>query len=577
MVFWKMRYQVLICDYDGTLAQGSSVAESTIASLEDILSSGRKLLMATGRQLEELLAIFPRSDLFERIIVENGAVLYAPRTQRTQMLAEPPPQKVFKEFVGRGISPIATGKVIISTRQPHEAAAVEIIRDLGLDLQVVFNKGAVMILPQGVNKATGILAALRELGISIHNAIGIGDAENDHSFLSRCECSAAVANALEAVRERVDVTMTRHHGRGVEELIGKLLATDLVEIDGRLARHHLLLGTTGSGAEVRISPFGSSVLIAGPSGSGKSSVVTAVLERLARSDYQFCVIDPEGDYQMLQHAVVVGDAKSVPSIDGIIQLLSQFSNPVVNLLGVPLSDRPAFGELLLEKIVELQSRTGHPHWIVLDEAHHLLPASFRRGAPPSLGMSSSILITVHPNQVRPEVLAGINLAIAVGASPDQTLIEFSKQASLPKPTLSGKDLGGTRVHVWRCRDSTDAFAVRVEPSEIEGRRHKRKYAEGDIKEKSFHFRGPKEKLNLRAQNLITFVQLAEGVDDETWLFHLRRSEYSHWIKSAIKDDDLARRVAAVERANIPASESRAQIKEAIEDLYTDSSQHNATA
>jgi hydroxymethylpyrimidine pyrophosphatase-like HAD family hydrolase len=562
-----MRYQALICDYDGTLAENGVVSDATIASLESVVSSGRKLLMATGRRLEELLSIFSRADLFELVVAENGALIYAPRTRREVLLADSPPQKVYDELVSRGVTPVVSGKVIIATREPYETAALEVIRELGLELQVIFNKGAVMILPEGVNKASGMLAALQELGISRHNAVGIGDAENDHSFLSRCEFSAAVSNALESVQGRVDIVMASDHGRGVNELIERLIATDLREFDERVYRRHVLLGRKPDGTEVRVPPFGSRLLIAGPSGSGKSTVVTAVLEHLAKAEYQYCVIDPEGDHQNLQHAVVVGDAKSAPGMESVNQLLDQFSNPVISLVGVAPSDRPAFGEPLLRKIVETQSEKGRPHWVVLDEAHHLLPASSLGRPRPLRDAISSILITVHPGQVSTDVLEDVNLVIAVGDSPQETFAEFSRQAGLAEPVVLRE--GDANVHFWRCKDSKEAFPLRVELSKRDSRRHKRKYAEGDLKDRSFRFRGPDAKLNLKAQNLIIFVQLAEGVDDETWLYHLRRKEYSQWIKTAIKDEALAEKVAAVEEAEMPPAESRSQIKTAIEELYTE--------
>ena len=63
----------------------------------------------------------------------------------------------------------------------------------------MFNKDAVMVLPAGVNKATGLDYALRKLGLSFHETVGIGDAENDHAFLQRCECAVAVSNAVPSI------------------------------------------------------------------------------------------------------------------------------------------------------------------------------------------------------------------------------------------------------------------------------------------------------------------------------------------------------------------------------------------
>jgi hypothetical protein len=101
-------------------------------------------------------------------------------------------------------------------------------------------------------------------------------------------------------------------------------------------------------------------------------------------------------------------------------------------------------------------------------------------------------------------------------------------------------------------------------------RHVRKHAEGELGEdKSFYFRGPNGSLNLRAQNLITFLQMAEGVDEQTWMHHLRLGEYSHWFGDAIKDDELADETRAVEQnETLSPQETLARIKEIVERRYT---------
>jgi hydroxymethylpyrimidine pyrophosphatase-like HAD family hydrolase len=74
--------------------------------------------------------------------------------------------------------------------------------------------------------------ALNELGLSPHNVVGVGDAENDHAFLSICECSVAVSNALDTVKQRVDWVTERGHGEGVQDLIWQLLDSDLASVAG---------------------------------------------------------------------------------------------------------------------------------------------------------------------------------------------------------------------------------------------------------------------------------------------------------------------------------------------------------
>src|SRR5207244_6710560 len=162
------------------------------------------------------------------------------------VLAEPPPPKFAAELRARKVSPLSVGYVIVATWEPHEDTVLKVIRDRGLELQVIFNKGAVMVLPSGVNKATGLAAALAQLRLSPHNAVGIGDAENDHAFLRVCECSAAVANALPAVKDTADVVTRRDHGAGVADLIDHLLGNDLTDLK-TLARHRVPIGSVADG------------------------------------------------------------------------------------------------------------------------------------------------------------------------------------------------------------------------------------------------------------------------------------------------------------------------------------------
>src|SRR5260370_20717154 len=268
-----------------------------------------------------------------------------------------------------------------------------------------------MVLPAGVNKATGLIVALEEMGLSPHNTVGIGDAENDHAFLGLCECSAAVANALPVVKEEVDIVTRGERGAGVTELIDELQATDLRACDQTLARHHLLLGTRDNGAEMRISPYGMNLLIAGTSGSGKSTGATGLLERRGEQKYQFCVIDPEGDYENFAGATTLGNAERSPTIDEVLQLMKNPQTSVVaNLVGLPIVDRPSFLLTLLPRLEEMRARTGRPHCLLLDETHHLLPASWQPGALVlPHGFSGMIGITVHPKMIAPVALASLKI------------------------------------------------------------------------------------------------------------------------------------------------------------------------
>src|SRR5262245_20364351 len=183
-----MRYLALACDYDGTLAHHGLVDDHTLAALERLLASGRKLILVTGRELHELQTIFPHLNLFERVVAENGALLFTPASREEKLLAERASAEFIAALRGRGVQPLSVGHVIVATWHPHETVVLETIRDFGLEFQVIFNKDAVMVLPASVNKATGLKGVLKEMGLSAHNIVGVGDAENDHEFLGLCEC-----------------------------------------------------------------------------------------------------------------------------------------------------------------------------------------------------------------------------------------------------------------------------------------------------------------------------------------------------------------------------------------------------
>ncbi|MEG9438538.1 HAD-IIB family hydrolase [Edaphobacter sp. HDX4] len=566
-----MNFFGLVTDYDGTLAYSGKVRESTLNALERLRDSGRKLLLVTGRQLPELLEIFPRPDLFEWIVAENGGLLYCPHNRETRLLAEPVPQTFPDLLRERGVQNLQVGQSIVATWVPNEHRVLDALRDLGLDRQIIFNKDAVMVLPSGVNKAFGLTAALEEMKLSHHNVVAIGDAENDLPMLTQCECGAAVDNALESVKHKADLVMTAGHGAGVEELIEDLLKDDLA---GRLSKgdrtRGLLLGKAkDTGKNVFLPSLGQSILVAGPSGSGKSTSITGLLERMAKAAYQFCILDPEGDYETFEPAINTGSPHYVPSRNDVVSLLERMHNAVVNMLGVALDSRPQFASELLRKLQDLRSRSGRPHWFVIDEAHHIFPSevpaeSTLLAEPPK----TSLMITVHPNHVRKEALDSMDIVIAVGKDPQETIRDFCRALGAEEPTLNPVALERGEVLLWFRRTSQDPLVVATEPGKTEHKRHIRKYAEGDLGVGSFVFRGPEGKLKLVAHNLNTFIRMAEGVDDDTWCHHLRAGEFSEWFRWIVKNESLADQVKSIEQQNASAEATRETIIEAIRAQYT---------
>src|SRR5215470_8882850 len=122
-----MRYHVLAADYDETLAHAGRIADTTWSALHRLCASGRKLVLVTGRELEDVLSLIREPELFARIIAENGALLYRPASQEIRTLAEPPPPRFVAELRARGVAPLVIGRVIVASREPYQDAVLHAI------------------------------------------------------------------------------------------------------------------------------------------------------------------------------------------------------------------------------------------------------------------------------------------------------------------------------------------------------------------------------------------------------------------------------------------------------------------
>lgn len=220
------KWLALATDFDGTIATDGVVDEPTQEALLRLQASKVKTILVTGRELTEFRNLGIFMQMFDMVVAENGAVLFNPFTEEIRALGAPPPERLITELTRRGV-PLSVGASIVATVEPHEVAVLETIKNLGLELQVIFNKGAVMILPSGINKASGLRAALEECKIDPTRVIGVGDAENDHAFLEICGLPVAVANALPALKEKAALVTQHSAGAGVVELVEAALRGDL--------------------------------------------------------------------------------------------------------------------------------------------------------------------------------------------------------------------------------------------------------------------------------------------------------------------------------------------------------------
>ena len=479
-----MRYTAIALDYDGTIAHDGIVPPHVLDGLRRLKKSGRKLLLVTGRELEELLGIFPEIGIFDRVVAENGALLYRPHTGERKELGEPPPDELIDALHAAKI-PLSVGHTIIATVRPHEGVVLEAIARLGLEQQVIFNKGAVMVLPPGVNKASGLRVALQELGLSARNVVAGGDGENDHAMLEMAEYSVATANAIETLKAAADYVTRETHGDGILEVVAGMIESDLASIPPRKPRRVLCIGRDSVGHEVVLPTMHASILVTGDP-AATADLTAALMGRLCKAGYQFCALDTRAAYVDFKSAVVFGNPDKAPTVREALTALDKPEvETVVCLAGAPVEDRPAFVDKLLLPLRELRETLGRPHWIVVDEAQDLLPASARADDSPSSAAENTIYVSSDPMSLAPGVLASVDGVVACGEQAAATIDAFAAAVSWPRPSLPTTTVGRDQALVWFRRSERpvsliELARVKADPASSKPERREKSVEVGQV-------------------------------------------------------------------------------------------------
>lgn len=222
-----MRFRAIATDYDSTLATEGHAFPPALAALRQAQEAGRKLILVTGRELESLRSVFPGMSLFDLIVAENGALLFFPASSRERLLCQAVPNGLLTALERKGVTPLSAGRCVIGTVTPQEQVVEQTIEQLHLHWQIIMNRESVMVLPRGVNKGTGFSAAMAEFGLKPSEAVGIGDAENDHDFLRLCGLPVAVGNAIASLKQEAKFITKAERGAGVVEALAHLRQIDL--------------------------------------------------------------------------------------------------------------------------------------------------------------------------------------------------------------------------------------------------------------------------------------------------------------------------------------------------------------
>jgi hypothetical protein len=327
----------------------------------------------------------------------------------------------------------------------------------------------------------------------------------------------------------------------------------------RARRHGIFLGWAGGTSEPVLVPSrGVNLLIFGDSLTGKSWLAGALVERLVARRYAVCVIDPEGDYQVLRRLPGVTGI-DVTGARGLEAALAEFERDtaaglVADLSSLPQDRKLAVAERGLARIAELRKRVGRPHWVVLDEAHYLFHAEGLPAEPLDAGAKGLCLTTYRPSWLRPSVVQAMDVFL-LGRATDAGELAFLRGAlgqlgaDGARIVASLPDLPPRVFVLVQGRDAGRQAAVTFVPAPRETAhvRHLRKYADAVVPaERRFFFRRPDGALVATAHSLSAFREAVPEVGDAVLAFHAERGDFSRWVLGAFSDPTLAQHLRKLE-------------------------------
>jgi hydroxymethylpyrimidine pyrophosphatase-like HAD family hydrolase len=552
-----MRFQALALDYDGTLATHDRLGDGVAAALERARRAGLRLILVTGRTFFELTRVCGRLDLFDAVVAENGGVLHYPTDDAICDEGPPPPPRLIAALDRRSI-PFQTGRVIIGTGHSYEAAVSVAMTEAGIDRRFVRNRAALMLLPAGVSKGSGVRRAMRQLGLSFHDVLAIGDAENDLDLFAACGYAACPGNALAEVAALADWVLPGDAGAAVGRAIaGPILGGTLPP--PRSARERIELGWARATSEpVTVPARDVNLLVHGDSLSGKSWLAGGLVERLVGRAYATCVIDPEGDYQGLADSagvtwMEVGDAREW---DAVIAVLARdpAASVVADLSAVPHDRKMALIRQGLRAITDCRARGGRPHWTVLDEAHYWLHEQGVEDEAMGLAHKGLCLVTYKASWLRQTILDSVDFFVfgrttspserAVlgsvlerrGARDAAALVNALPELTPPEFVVVPAEAGAVARHFV------------APPRTTRHVRHLGKYADRPVApHEAFFFRRADGRPAGVADTLRGFGARLAQAEDDTLAYHAGRGDFSRWIADVFVDRRLAARVRKIER------------------------------
>ena len=547
-----VKLSVLALDYDGTVTRNDALDPSVRAAVAAARASGITVLLVTGRILSELRRVAGDLHFVDGVVAENGAVVHFPASGHTTRLAPPVPEAFLEDLRSRGIRHHA-GECLVDAAAGEAPALLESIRRLELPLVLLFNAGQVMVLSQGVSKATGLHAMLDMLRLSAHNMVAIGDAENDHELLRLAEVGAAVAWGSPALRASADMIIAGSDPSAVAAYIQALARTAHLPRPPH-ARRRLRLGHTEDGREFTLGARGRNVLIAGDAKSGKSWVAGLLCEQLILHGYCVCVIDPEGDYTALEGlpgVSVLGGADPPPTSRDLARALRYPDRSVV----IDLSQRRQDEKIeyirgVFPVINEIRRRTGLPHRIVVDEAHYFLHEA---DTPDLIDFERNgyTFVTYWASRLPASVLAAAEVMIVTRETSPAEIVALRQRCERIADgdwSLLSRLATSQAVALPITAEAQGHLVVfTLGPRMTPHVRHRDKYVDVPVAEgRAFVFARHGTSAARRVRTLRQFIAELERPSADL-SGHIRRGDFSRWIQEVFGDFALAGELRALEQ------------------------------
>jgi len=586
-----VKLSAIALDFDGTIARNDVLDPSVRDAIGAARARGIVVLLITGRILDELRRVAGDLHFVDGVIAENGAIVHFPGSGHTSTLAPSVPSGFVAELTRRGI-PFRVGQCLVDADANDASRMLDVIRALELPLVLVFNRGRVMALPQGVSKATGLHAALDTLRLSARNTVAIGDAENDHELLRLAEVGVAVEWGSAALRSAADVTLVGTGPPAVAEYVRTLADSGRLPVPPR-ARRRLLLGHTEDGREFSLAVRGRNVLVAGAAKSGKSWVAGLLCEQLILHGYCVCVIDPEGDYRSLEDlpgVTVLGGEDPPPKPRELLRALRYPDRSVViDLSHRPHDEKIPYIRALLSTLKVMRQKTGLPHRIVLDEAHYFLHGADAQELL-DLERNGYTIVTYCASGLPKEFLAATEVMIVTCES-NPAEIEALCRCCAKCENVNHADwsmLGHLRAGQAVALPITEeaggdlrlfAMGPRLTPHV----RHREKYVDVPVTEhRAFAFGSNGQPSAHRARTLRQFVHALESTPAQHLDSYVRRGDFSRWIQDVFGDYSLGAKLRTLEELHrrAPRPETLSDIASAIRaryDLAAEETTSSATA